>query len=135
LAGTRSSGKHRGDWSGGPNDRPGAEIRRGCRLTKPPATTDKGTMKDYYGLLGLAPDATTEIIKTAYRKKAAQFHPDRNPEPDAAAKFRAVQEAYEVLADSERRKVYDDTRRTSLIDDPLVVAREIWSSYMGNIQK
>ncbi|HXE40580.1 MAG TPA: DnaJ domain-containing protein [Azonexus sp.] len=92
-------------------------------------------MKDYYGLLGLAPDATTEIIKTAYRKKAAQFHPDRNPEPDAAAKFRAVQEAYEVLADSERRKVYDDTRRTSLIDDPLVVAREIWSSYMGNIQK
>lgn len=101
----------------------------------PAATTDKGTMKDYYGLLGVAPDATTEIIKTAYRKKAAQFHPDRNPEPDAAAKFRAVQEAYEVLADSERRKVYDDTRRTSLIDDPLVVAREIWSSYMGNIQK
>jgi hypothetical protein len=75
-----------------------------CRQT-PTLTTDKGTMKDYYGLLGVAPDASAEIIKSAYRKKAAQFHPDRNPEPDAASKFRAVQEAYEVLADLDRRKV------------------------------
>ena len=72
--------------------------------------------------------------RSAYRKKAAQFHPDRNPEPDAASKFRAVQEAYEVLADLDRRKVYDETRRSSLIDDPLVVAREIWSSHLGNMQ-
>lgn len=92
-------------------------------------------MKDYYGLLGVAPDATAEIIKTAYRKKAALFHPDRNPEPDAAAKFRAVQEAYEVLTDLDRRKAYDETRRSSLIDDPLAVAREIWSNYLGSMQK
>lgn len=92
-------------------------------------------MKDYYGLLGVAPDAPPEHIKSAYRKKAAQFHPDRNPEPDAAAKFRAVQEAYEVLTDADRRKAYDETRRTSLIDEPLVVAREIWTNYLGNMQK
>ena len=92
-------------------------------------------MKDYYGLLGVAPDVATEIIKTAYRRKAAQFHPDRNPEPDAASKFRAVQEAYEVLADVDRRKAYDETRRSSLIDDPLAVAREIWSSHLENMQK
>lgn len=91
-------------------------------------------MKDYYGLLGVSPDAPIEIIKTAYRRKAAQFHPDRNPEADAAAKFRAVQEAYEVLSDTERRKAYDETRQRSLIDDPLVVAREIWSNYLGRIQ-
>lgn len=97
--------------------------------------TDKETMKDYYGLLGVAPDATAEIIKSAYRKKAAQFHPDRNPEADAAAKFRAVQEAYELLSDTDRRKSYDETRRTSLLDDPLQVAREIWASYLGNIQQ
>ncbi|MDP3539748.1 MAG: DnaJ domain-containing protein [Azonexus sp.] len=97
--------------------------------------TEKDPMKDFYGLLGVSADATAEIIKSAYRKKAAQFHPDRNPEPDAAAKFRAVQEAYETLTDVDRRKAYDETRRTSLIDDPIIVAREIWSNYLGNIQK
>ena len=92
-------------------------------------------MKDFYGLLGVSPDATAETIKTAYRKKAAQFHPDRNPEQDAAAKFRAVQEAYEMLTDVERRKAYDDSRRRSLIDDPLTVAAEIWSNYLGSFKK
>lgn len=91
-------------------------------------------MKDYYGLLGVSPDASIEVIKSSYRRKAAQFHPDRNPEADAAAKFRAVQEAYEILADLERRKAYDETRRSSLIDEPLVVAREIWSNYLENIK-
>ena len=91
-------------------------------------------MKDYYAILSVPPDSAPELIKVAYRKKAALFHPDRNPEPDAAAKFRAVQEAYEVLADAERRKAYDETRRSSLIDEPLLVAREIWTSYMENLR-
>ena len=60
-------------------------------------------MRDYYALLGVAPDASADVIKAAYRKKAAQYHPDRNPSPDAAARFREVQEAYEVLSDSGRR--------------------------------
>ena len=85
-------------------------------------------MKDYYAQLGVSPDAPVESIKSAYRKKASQFHPDRNPDPSAAQKFREAQEAYEVLADAERRKAYDDTRRRSLIDDPLVSARQIWAN-------
>ena len=92
-------------------------------------------MKDYYGLLGVAPDAPAESIKSAYRRKAAQYHPDRNPAPDAAAKFREVQEAYELLTDAERRKAYDETRRSSLLDDPLAVARELWTAYLGNLRK
>lgn len=89
-------------------------------------------MKDYYGLLGLTADATPDRIKAAYRRQAALFHPDRNPAPDAAERFRAVQEAYELLTDPERRKAYDDTRRGSLVDDPLAVARQLWSSYLRN---
>lgn len=85
-------------------------------------------MKDYYAQLGVPPDAAVDRIKSAYRKKASQFHPDRNPDPNAAQKFRDAQEAYEVLADAERRKAYDDSRRRSLIDDPLVSARQIWTN-------
>jgi curved DNA-binding protein CbpA len=85
-------------------------------------------MKDYYAQLGVAPDATVDSIKSAYRKKASQFHPDRNPDPSAAQKFREAQEAYEVLANAERRRNYDDTRRRSLIDDPLVSAKSIWAN-------
>lgn len=87
-------------------------------------------MKDYYAQLGVAPDVTLNGIKAAYRKKASQFHPDRNPDPAAAQKFREAQEAYEVLADAERRKAYDDSRRRSLIDDPLAAARQIWANIL-----
>ncbi len=65
-------------------------------------------IKDYYHILGVAPDATPEQIKSAYRKKAKELHPDyygRGSEP-----FLAVHEAYKVLADPERRQVYDHER-------------------------
>ena len=89
-------------------------------------------MKDYYAQLGVAPDATIEGIKASYRRKASQFHPDRNPDPGAAQKFRDAQEAYEVLSDEVRRKAYDDTRRRSLIDDPQIAARHIWNNIIEN---
>lgn len=83
--------------------------------------------------MGVSPNATADLIKTAYRKKAAQYHPDRNPSPDAAARFREVQEAYDVLSDAERRKAYDDYRQRSLIEDPLPVARDIAGKYIQGI--
>lgn len=86
-------------------------------------------VQDHYARLGVASSATIEAIKAAYRKKAAQYHPDKNPSPDAAVRFREVQEAYEVLSDPERRRTFDDYRQRSLIEDPLPVARDIARKY------
>lgn len=64
--------------------------------------------KDYYATLGVSRDASPEEIKKAYRKKALEFHPDRNPgNPKAEAQFKLVSEAYEVLSDESRRRTYD----------------------------
>jgi molecular chaperone DnaJ len=64
--------------------------------------------KDYYATLGVARTATPEEIKKAYRKKALECHPDRNQgNPKAEAEFKLVSEAYEVLSDENRRRVYD----------------------------
>jgi len=80
--------------------------------------------------LGVAPNATLADIKKAFRQKAAFYHPDRNAAPDAAARFREAQNAYDVLSDPERRQQYDDNRRRNLLDDPLQTAGEIWQAFV-----
>jgi len=91
------------------------------------------SVQDHYARLGVPSSATAEAIKAAYRKKAAQYHPDKNPSLDAASRFREVQEAYEVLGDAQRRKAFDEYRQRSLIEDPLPVAREISAKYIQEI--
>jgi molecular chaperone DnaJ len=64
-------------------------------------------VSEFYALLGVARDASEAEIKKAYRKLAMEFHPDRNPAPDAEAKFKEITEAYEVLRDPQKRAAYD----------------------------
>ena len=64
--------------------------------------------KDYYDILGVERDADPKTIKKAYRKKAVQYHPDKNPDnPEAEAKFKEASEAYDILSNGEKRSNFD----------------------------
>ena len=63
--------------------------------------------RDYYEVLGVSKDATEAEIKSAFRKKAKEFHPDLNKSPDAPEKFKEAQEAYACLSDKNNRAKYD----------------------------
>ena len=75
--------------------------------------------RDYYEVLGVDRTATRDQIKHAYRQLALHFHPDKNKDPGAAAKFRELAEAYAVLSDDTKRKEYDTTGHAGV--------RERWS--------
>lgn len=67
--------------------------------------------KDYYKILGIDANADEKSIKSAYRELAHKWHPDKNPEntEEAEEKFKEISEAYSVLSDPEKRKIYDST--------------------------
>ena len=75
--------------------------------------------RDYYDVLGVKKDATAQEIKSAFRKKAKEFHPDLNKDnPKAEDQFKEAQEAYEVLSDENKRKMYDQFGHAGVNNGP-----------------
>src|SRR2546428_9220904 len=77
------------------------------------------SQRDYYQNLGFSGTATTHEIKKTFRRLAKQYHPDRNPNnPQAAERFKEINEAHDVLSDAEKRKKYDQLRRYGAFAGP-----------------
>lgn len=70
--------------------------------------------RDLYAVLGVSKDADEDAIKKAFRKLAVQYHPDKNPGKASEAKFKEINQAYEVLSDKDKRALYDEFGEESL---------------------
>lgn len=91
--------------------------------------------KDYYSALGVKKDASTEEIKKAYRKLARKYHPDINPgDAQAEDRFKQISEAHDVLANAEKRKIYDEFGEEGLrsgFDPEQARQYRQWQRYAG----
>ncbi|MFM2408357.1 MAG: hypothetical protein RL358_1099 [Pseudomonadota bacterium] len=85
-------------------------------------------MENLYNILGIAPNATPDEIKKRYRAMAMRFHPDRNSDEGAQVRFNAIQKAYEVLSDAQRRADYDQKFNDRIVLDAEAEAYELWRS-------
>lgn len=85
-------------------------------------------MENLYNILGIAPNATPDDIKKCYRAMAMRFHPDRNSDEGAQARFNAIQKAYEVLSDAQLRADYDQKFNDRIVLDAEAEAYELWRS-------
>ncbi|XP_055628960.1 protein tumorous imaginal discs, mitochondrial isoform X2 [Toxorhynchites rutilus septentrionalis] len=87
-----------------------------CKIVqiRPISTSNVLLKKDYYGILGVAKNASAKEIKKSYYQLAKKYHPDTNKnDPDASKKFQEVSEAYEILSDETKRREYDTYGQTS----------------------
>jgi hypothetical protein len=89
------------------------------------ARSDNASTPDYYARLEVQPSASADEIRSAYRQKARETHPDHNPDdPAASERFQRVQEAYRVLRDPDRRDAYDRARERPRVPSVLRIAQQ-----------
>ncbi|CAD6583793.1 MAG: hypothetical protein TREMPRED_003654 [Tremellales sp. Tagirdzhanova-0007] len=88
---------------------------------------------ELYDVLGVESGATDIELKKAYRKKAIQFHPDKNPSPEAETRFKEISEAYQILSNADSRAFYDKVGRKGMnkTEDGMVDPQEIFSKIFG----
>ena len=91
--------------------------------------------RDFYEVLGVSRTESDAAIKTAYRKLAMKYHPDKNPSPEAAEKFKEISHAYEILSDDQKREIYDQYGEEGLsgagAGGPGMNAEDIFSQFFG----
>ena len=88
--------------------------------------------RDYYEVLGVSKTSTVDEIKSQYRKMALKFHPDKNKSSDATEHFKEISEAYAVLSDSEKRKLYDTYGHSGV--DGKYSTEDIFQGSKGNFE-
>lgn len=87
----------------------------------------------FYDILGIGRKASKNEIKKAYRQKATQLHPDKNPDdPDAASKFQELGAAYEVLSDDDKRQKYDECGEECVKRDVGMDGSDPFASFFGD---
>src|SRR6476620_3463162 len=95
-----------------------------------------GTKRDYYEILGVAKNASTDEIERSFRKLARQHHPDRNiGDKDAEAKFKEALEAHEILVDDDKRERYDRYGHAGVggMIDPWFVGASSFADIMNDL--
>ncbi|MDO8926467.1 MAG: J domain-containing protein [Sideroxyarcus sp.] len=95
-----------------------------CKIARP----QEASLENPYTILGVAPTASTEDIKKAYRALAMRHHPDRNPHSSAEVRFNAIKKAYELLSDPQKRAEYNYSLNNRIIIDPENEAQSLWRS-------
>src|SRR3990172_6039604 len=89
----------------------------------------------YYEILEIEKDADLDAIRKAYKKMALKWHPDKNPSQEAEENFKKITEAYSVLGDPEKKKVYDVYGKTGLEEHGFPVDIDEILSQMGLFNK